>query len=83
MPSEKQVWPVIIEDFPDLAQAASTMISALMAVLASFRSLFRSKASLQGEVFALRHQLLVLQRQRGGAASPSSGLQSTAVGRAL
>ncbi len=49
------------------------MISALMAVLASFRSLFRSKASLQAEVFALRHQLLVLQRQRGGGGEPIFG----------
>ena len=41
VPSEKLVRPVIIEDFPDLAQAASAMIPALLAVLASFRSLFR------------------------------------------
>ncbi len=42
------------------------MIPALLAVLASFRSLFRSRAALQAEVFALRHQLLVLERQRTG-----------------
>ncbi len=42
------------------------MITALLAVLASFQSLFRSRAALQAEVFALRHQLLVLERQRAG-----------------
>ena len=55
VPSEKLVRPVVIEDFLDLGQAASTMIPALLAVLASFRSLFRSGAALQAEVFALRH----------------------------
>ncbi len=66
VPSEKLVRPVIIEDYPDLAQAASTMIPALLAVLASFGSLFRSRAALQAELIALRHQLLILERQRGG-----------------
>ncbi len=42
------------------------MIAALLAVLASFRSQFRTRAALQAEVFALRHQLLVLERQRAG-----------------
>ena len=70
VPSEKLVRPVVIEGFPDLAQAASTMIPALLAVLASFRSLFRSRAALQAELFALRHQLLVLQRQRTGRRVP-------------
>ena len=70
MPSEKLVRPVVIEDYPDLSQAASTMIPALLAVLASFRSLFRSRAALQAEVFALRHQLLILERQRGGRRVP-------------
>ena len=42
------------------------MIPALLAVLASFRSVFRSRAALQAEVFALRHQLLVLERRRAG-----------------
>ncbi len=66
VPSEKLVRPVVIEDFPDLGQAASTMTPALLAVLASFQSLVRSRAALQAEVFALRHQLLVLERQRAG-----------------
>ncbi len=66
MPSEKLVRPVVIEDFPDLGQADSAMIPALLAVLASFRSLFRSRAALQAELFALRHQLRVLERQRVG-----------------
>ena len=42
------------------------MVPALLAVLGSLRSLFRSRAALQAEVFALRHQLLVLERQRAG-----------------
>lgn len=46
------------------------MIPALLAVLASFRSLFRSRGALQAELFALRHQLLVLQRQRAGRRVP-------------
>lgn len=70
MTSEKLVRPVVIEDYPDLSQAALTMIPALLAVLASFRSLFRSRAALQAEVFALRHQLLILERQRGGRRVP-------------
>ena len=70
MPSEKLVRPVVIEDLLDLGQAASTMIPALLAVLALFRSLFRSRAALQAEVFALRHQLLVLERQRAGTRVP-------------
>jgi putative transposase len=53
-----------------LAQAAPTMIPALLAILASFRSVFRSRAALQAEVFALRHQLLVLERQRAGRRVP-------------
>ncbi len=70
VPSEKLVRLVVIEDYPDLSQAVSTMIPALLAVLASFRSLFRSRAALQAEVFALRHQLLILERQRGGRRVP-------------
>ncbi len=66
MPSEKLVRPVVIEDFPDLGPAASTTILALLAVLASLRSPFRGRAALQAELFALRHHLLVLQRQRAG-----------------
>ena len=66
VPSVNLVRPVVIEDFLDLAQAAPTMIPALLAVLASFRSMFRRRAALQAEVFALRHQLLVLERQRAG-----------------
>ncbi len=62
MPSKNLIRPVVSEDFPDLAQAASTMIPALLAVLASFRSLFRGRAALQVELFALRHQLLILER---------------------
>ncbi len=62
MPTKNLIRPVVIEDFPDLAQAASTMIPALLAVLASFRSLFRGRAALQAELFALRHQLLILER---------------------
>ena len=46
------------------------MIPALLAVLASFRSRFRSRAALQAEVFTLRHQLLVLERQRTGMRVP-------------
>ena len=63
MPSEKLVRPVIIEDYSDLPQAASTMIPALLAVLGSFRSLSRSRAALQSELFALRHQLLILDKK--------------------
>ncbi len=70
MPSEKLVRPVVIEDFPDLAQAASTMIPGLLAVLAWFRSLFRGRAALQAVVFALRHPLLILERQRVGRRVP-------------
>jgi hypothetical protein len=46
------------------------MITAFLPILASFRSLFRSRAALQTEIFALRHQLLVLQRQRAGRRVP-------------
>ena len=46
------------------------MIPAFLAVLASFRSLFRSRVSLQAEVLALRHQLLILERQRAGSRVP-------------
>ncbi len=70
MPSENLLRPVVIEDSPELGQAASTMIPALLAVLTSLRSLFRSRAALQAEVFALRHQLLVLERQRAGKRVP-------------
>ncbi len=35
----------VIEGFPELGQAASTMIPALLAVLASFRCLFRGRAA--------------------------------------
>ncbi len=66
MTSKNLIRPVVIEDFPDRGQAASTMIAALLAVLASFRSLFRSRAALQAEPFALRHPLLILERQRVG-----------------
>jgi hypothetical protein len=66
VPSENLVCPVIIERSRDLGQAGSAMIPALLAVLASFGSLFRSRAALQAEVFALRHQLLVLERQHTG-----------------
>ena len=45
VPSENLVRSVVIEDFPDLDQAASTMIPALLAVFASFRSLFRSRVA--------------------------------------
>ncbi len=70
MPSKNLIRPVVIEGFPDLAQAASTLIPALLAVLAWFRSPFRGRAALQAEPFALRHQLLVLQRQRAGRRLP-------------
>ncbi len=56
MPSEKLVRPVVVEDIPDLGQAASTMLPVLLAVLASFRSPFRGRAALQAELFALRHR---------------------------
>jgi transposase InsO family protein len=46
------------------------MIPAFLAVFTSFRSLFRSRAALQAEVFALRHQFLVLERQRAGTRVP-------------
>ncbi len=46
------------------------MPPALLAVLATLLSLFRSRASLQAEVLSLRHQLLVLDRQRAGMRVP-------------
>ncbi len=46
------------------------MPPALLAVLATLPSLFRSRASLQAEVLSLRHQLLVLDRQRAGMRVP-------------
>ncbi len=70
MPSEKLVRPVVIEDFPDLGPAAPTMIPAHLAVLAPFRSLFRGRAALQAELIALRHPLLILERQRVGRRVP-------------
>jgi transposase InsO family protein len=46
------------------------MIQVLLAFLASSRSLFRSRASLQAEVLVLRHQLLVCERQYRGQRLP-------------
>jgi transposase InsO family protein len=42
------------------------MTPAVLAVLSALRSLFLPRAVLHAEVFALRHQLLVLDRQRAG-----------------
>ncbi len=67
MPSENSDRPVLIEVFLDLVQASWTMIPAFLAVLTSFRSLFRSRVSLQAEVLSLRHQLLILERQGAGS----------------
>ncbi len=55
VPSEKLARPVVIEDFPALGHAASTIIPALLAVLASFRSLLGSRAALQAELSATRY----------------------------
>ena len=66
VPSENLDRTVVIEVSRDLVQAAPTMIPALLATVASFRSLLCSRASLQAEVLALRHQLLVLERQHRG-----------------
>ncbi len=70
VPSERLLRPVVIEDYPDRGQAASTMTPALLAVLAAVRFLFRGWAALQAERFALRHQLLILERQRLGRRIP-------------
>ena len=42
------------------------MIPSVLALVGALRSLFRSRAALHVEVLALRHQLLVLDRQRAG-----------------
>ncbi len=42
------------------------MIAAILAVLATLRSVLLGRAALHVEVLALRHQLLVLERQRAG-----------------
>src|SRR5271167_4413742 len=44
----------------------SLAFPALLALLAAIRSLLWSRAQLQAEVLALRHQLLVLKRQCAG-----------------
>ncbi len=66
VPSENLVHPAIIEDFAELGQADARMMLAVLAVLGTLRSLFRRRAALHAEVLALRHQLLVLERQRAG-----------------
>jgi transposase InsO family protein len=66
VPSENLVRPVIIEESGGLGQPDSGMTPSLLSALAALRSLFRSWAALQAEVFALRHQLLVLERQLAG-----------------
>ena len=66
VPSESLVRPVIIEESGGLGQPDPSMTPALLSALAALRSLFRSWAAPQAEVFALRHQLLVLERQLAG-----------------
>ncbi len=57
---------VNVEVFDKGAQAESRMTPALLALLATVRSLFRRRAALHAEVLALRHQLLVLERPVAG-----------------
>lgn len=44
------------------------MQAVLLAFLSTARDLFRRRIALHAELLALRHQLLVLQRLRGGVA---------------
>ena len=66
VPSEILVRAEIIDVLGAPRQAVSTMPPALSALLTALRSLFWGRAALHAEVLALRHQLLVLNRQRGG-----------------
>jgi len=50
---------------------------ALLAFLAAIRSLLWSRAQLQAEVLALRHQLLVLKRQCAASRWPSRAASRT------
>src|ERR1700692_2442812 len=42
------------------------MLTIILSVLSSIRKGFRTRAALQAEILALRHQLLVLQRSSRG-----------------
>ena len=48
------------------------MLTAFLAVIVNIRSWFRTSASLQAEILALRHQVVVLKRSQRGRVRLSS-----------
>jgi hypothetical protein len=54
------------------------MFSLFFALLSSVQSCFRSRAALQAEILALRHQLLVLQRSSRNRRRQAHGAASKA-----
>jgi hypothetical protein len=66
VPSENLVRSVVIENFWPLGQAASRLIPPVLAVLATFRTVFLRRSALHAEVLALRRDVLVLERQLAG-----------------
>ena len=56
----------MIDVFGTVGQLAVDDAPALSALVGTLRTLFWPRAALQAEILALRHQLLLLQRQRTG-----------------
>jgi hypothetical protein len=64
VPAENFVLLAIIDVVADDGYASRTITSVVFSLLLSLRSCLRSRAALQLEVLALRHQLQVLNRSR-------------------
>ena len=64
VPAEKAVLVVAVDVVAAYGYASCEMISVLLSLLLTLRTWVRSRAALQIEVLALRHQLQVLHRSR-------------------
>jgi len=59
------------------------MFAIIPSLLCSIRQGFRTRAAIQAEILALRHQLLVLQRSARAHKVPSDSLRQISLGLAL